>query len=130
MDYLATDVNLRHLVGGSLKIERDEGFDTPMPVLQIARLTADGTEGTALTPTPIATIEVLRDQAELDSGESLTDHKVISVGPRIADTIGYEITLRFVAGWTDKYWTWCTNVIVRVAGPESVTGATVVGAAG
>jgi hypothetical protein len=123
-DYLAIDVKLRHLEGGSLKIERDEGFETPRPVVDIERLAADPTLG-ALDPILMTTVEVLREHAELDSGESLTDHKVVSVGAREVRTIGYRVALRFVAGWNDKYWTWCTNVVVRVEGPDSATGATV-----
>jgi hypothetical protein len=128
-DYVAVDVELRHLAGGSLRIERDEGFVPQQPVVEIACLTDEGAMGDEIRSTTISSVEVLRDQTELGSSEIATDHKVMAVGRRSIDTIAYEVTLRLTAGWEGHSWTWCANALVRIDGPDTATGAAVVGAA-
>lgn len=126
-DYVAVDVMLEHLLGGPIRILRDDEYEVSKPVLEIGELRLSGAVGSALDACPVATVEVLRDQEELDAREAVSEHKVIHIGPRHADTIAYEVTLRLLAMWKDKPWTWCTNVIVRVGEPITSTSATVVG---
>lgn len=126
-DYLAVDVELRHLAGGTLRIERGDEFDPPRPLVTVASLNSDRSSGEIIQSAPISTVEVLGDQTELGSSEFATDHKVIAVGRRSNATIAYEITFKLAAGWERDSWTWSANALVRTEGPDKVTGATVVG---
>lgn len=127
-DFLAVEVELRHTAGGRLRIERDVGFDPSQPVIEISRLDADGKVGEVVQPVLLTSVAVLQDQTELDAGEFARDHKVVPVGERTFGTIAYDVTLRLVAGWKDESWTWCANAIITIAGPDTATGAAVVGA--
>lgn len=99
---MAVDIRLEHLVGGRIAILRDEQYEVSHPVLELGKICARETAGSALHPIPIATPEVLRDQDELDARETLSEHRVIHVGPRQAGTIAYEVTLRFLTGWKEN----------------------------
>lgn len=127
-DFLAVEVELRHTAGGRLRIDRDGGFDPSQPVIEISRLDADAKVGEVIEPVLVTSVAVLQDQTELDAGEFARDHKVVPVGERPSDTIAYDVTFRLVAGWKDESWEWCANAIITITGPNTVTGAAVVGA--
>jgi hypothetical protein len=128
-DYLSVEVRFQHDGGARLTIQRDEGFDSPKPTLAITGLAPDGTASGTLKPTLIAAVDVLANNSELDAGETAADRKIVRVGRRLPETIGYGVTLELVAGWNDNYWAWSTNVVVPVAGPRHAIGATSSGVA-
>jgi hypothetical protein len=128
VDYLEVETDLQHVSGGTLKIERDGEFEPPQPIVEIARLVSQRTDIGVLESAPMVSVGVLRDQTEFGSGESARDYNVVRLGSRTTDTIAYEATLRFVAGWENKAWTWSANAIVQAAGPATARGATVVSA--
>lgn len=129
VDYLAIEICLQHIAGGTLKIIYDGDFDDPpRPIIEIIRLTASDKRVRRLDGNRLLRVDVLDNQTELASSEFTKDHMVVCLGSPSPDTIGYDVTLRFAAGWADDVWTWSTNAVVRCDGTSTATGATIVGA--
>lgn len=123
-DYLSIDVELRHVTGARLRIERGAEFETPKPILEVYRLTAAREPTAGIRPVLVSSTEVFVDDTELDSGEMATDHKIVPVGAADPEVLAYELILRVNGGWDEQSWTWCTNAIVRVGDVQTVSGET------
>ena len=113
VDYISFSVTITHVWGDALAILHEPPNDAPkVEASRLSRVSADGD----LPPTTVVTAAVLMRDQTLSGGEFVQDQGMVSVGPRQADTVAYQVRFIFSGRWEKQSWTWSPNKILPLAG--------------